>query len=219
MGYTNTGKSTLLNKITDAGVYAENKLFATLDAVSRRVQLPDGGEFLLVDTVGFISKLPHDLVEAFKSTLEEAALSDLLVIVSDVSSPDMLFQRKVVEEVLSQIGADTQPRIDVLNKCDRWEEADDLQTTLIPGAIHLSAKTGQGLDVLYSAIAKHLRAAEKKLTLLVPFSQYGVMGELRQRGRVLDEQYEDQGTRVTVMLPQDAAGQIAARYGQMIVEE
>ena len=219
VGYTNTGKSTLLNKITDAGVYAENKLFATLDAVSRRVQLPDGGEFLLVDTVGFISKLPHDLVEAFKSTLEEAALSDLLVIVSDVSSPDMLFQRKVVEEVLSQIGADTQPRIDVLNKCDRWEEADDLQTTLIPGAIHLSAKTGQGLDVLYSAIAKHLRAAEKKLTLLVPFSQYGVMGELHQRGRVLDEQYEDQGTRVTVMLPQDAAGQIAARYGQMIVEE
>ena len=94
VGYTNTGKSTLLNRITDAGVYAENKLFATLDAVSRRVELPDGGEFLLVDTVGFISKLPHDLVEAFKSTLEEAALSDLLVIVSDASSPDAQEQRQ-----------------------------------------------------------------------------------------------------------------------------
>ena len=100
VGYTNTGKSTLLNTITDAGVYAENKLFATLDAVSRRVELPDGGEFLLVDTVGFISKLPHDLVEAFKSTLEEAALSDLLVIVSDGASPDTPQQHQVVEEVL-----------------------------------------------------------------------------------------------------------------------
>ncbi len=215
VGYTNTGKSTLLNTITDAGVYAENKLFATLDAVSRRVELPDGGEFLLVDTVGFISKLPHDLVEAFKSTLEEAALSDLLVIVSDGASPDTPQQHQVVEEVLSQIGADTQPRIDVLNKCD-LVPADQEILPIMPGALHISAQTGAGIDRLLAAIAKELRKAEQEMTLLVPFAQYGVINELRQKGRVLSEEYEDTGTRVTVMLPQDAAGQIAARYGDMI---
>ena len=215
VGYTNTGKSTLLNTITDAGVYAENKLFATLDAVSRRVELPDGGEFLLVDTVGFISKLPHDLVEAFKSTLEEAALSDLLVIVSDGASPDTPQQHQVVEEVLSQIGADTQPRIDVLNKCD-LVPADQEILPIMPGALHISAQTGAGIDRLLAAIAKELRKAEQEMTLLVPFTRYGVINELRQKGRVLSENYEDTGTRVTVMLPQDAAGQIAARYGDMI---
>ncbi len=215
VGYTNTGKSTLLNTITDAGVYAENKLFATLDAVSRRVELPDGGEFLLVDTVGFISKLPHDLVEAFKSTLEEAALSDLLVIVSDGANPDTPQQHQVVEEVLTQIGADTQPRIDVLNKCDLVPEGQEI-LPIMPGALHISAKTGAGLDRLLAAIAKELRKAEQEMTLLVPFAQYGVINELRQKGRVLSEEYEDTGTRVTVMLPQDAAGQIAAKYGGMI---
>ena len=216
VGYTNTGKSTLLNKITGAGVYAENKLFATLDAVSRRVVLPDGGEFLLVDTVGFISKLPHDLVEAFKSTLEEAALADLLVIVSDASSPDLMFQHRVVEEVLGQIGADTQPRIDVLNKCDLWEQADEAQISLLPGAMHISAQNGQGLEALYAAIARELRKTEQKMTLLVPFARYGVINELRQKGRVLEERHEETGTRVTVMLPREAAGQIAARYGDLL---
>lgn len=219
VGYTNTGKSTLLNRITDAGVYAENKLFATLDAVSRRVETADGGEFLLVDTVGFISKLPHDLVEAFKSTLEEAALADLLVIVSDASSPEVAFQHRVVEDVLRQIGADTQPRLDVMNKCDLWDQADELQTALVPGAIYLSAKTGMGMDDLLAAIGSHLRDREATLRLKVPFSQYGVINELRQKGRVLDEQYDEDGTVVTAALPQDAAGQIAARYAAMIVPE
>ena len=179
------------------------------------MELPDGGEFLLVDTVGFISKLPHDLVEAFKSTLEEAALSDLLVIVSDGASPDTPQQHQVVEEVLSQIGADTQPRIDVLNKCD-LVPADQEILPIMPGALHISAQTGAGIDRLLAAIAKELRKAEQEMTLLVPFAQYGVINELRQKGRVLSEDYEDTGTRVTVMLPQDAAGQIAARYGDMI---
>ena len=219
VGYTNTGKSTLLNRITDAGVYAENKLFATLDAVSRRMEMADGGEFLLVDTVGFISKLPHDLVEAFKSTLEEAALADLLVIVSDASSPEVAFQHRVVEDVLRQIGADTQPRLDVMNKCDLWDQADEMQTALVPGAIYLSAKTGMGMEDLLAAIGKHLRAREATLRLKVPFSQYGVINEIRQKGRVLDEQYDEDGTVVTAALPQDAAGQIAARYAAMIVPE
>ena len=217
VGYTNTGKSTLLNLITDAGVYAENKLFATLDAVSRKVELPDGGEFLLVDTVGFVSKLPHDLVEAFKSTLEEAALSDLLVIVSDASNEEMMFQHKVVEEVLEQIGANSQPRIDVMNKCDLVEE-DSNEIPLLPKALRISAKTGMGIDALYGAIADHLRKTEQKITMLIPFAQYGVINELRQCGRILEENYEDEGTRVTVMLKSDALGQIAGRYGHMILD-
>ena len=157
-------------------------------------------------------------MEAFKSTLEEAALSDLLVIVSDASSPDLLFQHKVVEEVLAQIGADTQPRIDILNKCD-LTSPDENAMPLLHGAMRVSAQRGEGIPELLAAVAGELRAAETQMTLLVPFAQYGVMGELRQKGRVLTEQYEDAGTRVTVMLPQDAAGQIAARYGHMIVEE
>ena len=216
VGYTNTGKSTLLNRVTGAGVYAENQLFATLDAVSRRVELPGGGEFLLVDTVGFISKLPHDLVEAFQSTLEEAALSDLLVIVSDGASPDMLEQHRVVEEVLARIGADTQPRIDVLNKCDLMEPDAAGALPALPGALRISAQTGEGMDELLSAIARELRKSEQKVELLVPFSQFGVIAELRQKGRVLEETYEDEGTRVTVMLSGESVGQIAARYGHMI---
>ena len=215
VGYTNTGKSTLLNTLTGAGVYAENKLFATLDAVSRRVEMPDGGEFLLVDTVGFISKLPHDLVEAFKSTLEEAALSDLLVIVSDGTSPDTPRQHQVVEEVLSQIGADQQPRIDVLNKCDLLSPGEEI-LPIMPGALHISAKSGAGLDQLLAAIARELRKTEQQVTLLVPFSQYGAIAELRQKGRVIKEEYQDTGTLITVMLPADSFGQIASRYGNMI---
>ena len=215
VGYTNTGKSTLLNTITGAGVYAENKLFATLDAVSRRVEMPDGGEFLLVDTVGFISKLPHELVEAFKSTLEEAALSDLLVIVSDASSPDTPEQHRVVEEVLSQIGADTQPRIDVLNKSDLIPAGEEV-LPIMPGALMVSAKTGAGIDRLLAAIAGELRKKEQQLTLLVPFDRYAILGELRQKGRVTGETYEDTGSLVTVMLPADAAGQIMAKYGDLI---
>ena len=210
VGYTNTGKSTLLNKITDAGVYVQNQLFATLDAVSRKVTLPDGGEFLLVDTVGFISKLPHDLVEAFHSTLEEAALADVLVIVSDATNTDTYQQREVVEEVLTTLHADTQPRIEVLNKCD----ADNGENPIvIPGALRISAKTGVGIDTLLSAIARHIRAAEQVFEVLVPFSEYRMVSDLHNKGRVLDESYEDNGTRIRIALKQEDLGQLSARYG------
>ena len=217
VGYTNTGKSTLLNRVTDAGVYAENKLFATLDAVSRRVTLPGGDEFLLVDTVGFISKLPHDLVEAFQSTLEEAALADLIVIVSDASSPDCAAQHAVVEQVLAQIGADHQPRLEVMNKQDLCAPGESAPPS-IPGALPLSARTGAGVDALLQAIARELRGDERKMTLMIPFARYGVVNELRQRGRILQETHEEAGARVTVMLKGEAAGQIAARYAELVTE-
>lgn len=219
VGYTNTGKSTLLNYITDAGVYAENKLFATLDAVSRNVTLPGGGECLLVDTVGFVSKLPHDLVEAFKSTLEEAALADLLLIVNDGSSPDMLAQHKVVEQVLSEIGADTQPRIDVINKCDVCGAEEEAGVPPLPGAVRISAKTGENVQVLLQAVAAQLRGTESKLRLRVPFDQFGVLNDLRSKGRILEESYEDTGVIVTVMVKGEAAGQLSARYGQLLMPD
>jgi len=209
VGYTNTGKSTLLNKITGANVYAQDRLFATLDAVSRNVQLPDGGEYLLVDTVGFIRKLPTDLVEAFHSTLEEAALADVLVIVSDASSPDMLQQHKVVEEVLAKLGATNQPRIDVLNKCDVAPEED---FPPLPHAVRISAKTGEGLDALSQAISQNLRAREQKIVAMVPFDKYAMIAEMRTMGRVLEEEYTDEGTRVTAMLDAAAYGKLLSRY-------
>ena len=217
VGYTNTGKSTLLNQITDAGVFAENMLFATLDAVSRRVALPGGGECLLTDTVGFVSKLPHDLIEAFQSTLEEAALSDLIVIVLDGSSEDMMAQHRVVEEVLEKIGASDVPRIEVINKCD-IALPDEAVIPHIPGAVHISAKTGQNVDELLQKIAEALRGTEKSYTLLIPFSQFGAVNDIRQKGRAVAEEYTDQGTRLTVMLKNEAAGQVLARYGDMIRE-
>ena len=209
VGYTNTGKSTLLNKMTAADVYAQDRLFATLDAVSRNVKLPDGGEYLLVDTVGFIRKLPTELIEAFHSTLEEAALADVLVIVNDASSPDLLTQHAVVEEVLQKLEATAQPRIDVLNKCDQAPEED---FGPLPRAIRISAKTGEGLDSLTQAIAGALRSRECKVSVLVPFDQYAVIGEMRQLGRVLSEEYLENGTQVTVMLEPAAYGRLMARY-------
>jgi len=209
VGYTNTGKSTLLNKLTNAGIYAQDRLFATLDAVSRQVQLPDGGEFLLVDTVGFIRKLPTELVEAFHSTLEEAALADVLVIVSDASSPDLLAQHAVVEEVLQKLDATRQPRIDVLNKCD---VADIEEFPALPRSIRISAQTGEGLENLLQAIARELRSRECKVSVLVPFDQYAVLGEMRQLGRVVNEEHLENGTQVTVMLEPAAYGRLMARY-------
>ena len=210
VGYTNTGKSTLLNRMSGADVLVKNQLFATLDAVNRKVELPEGDSFVLVDTVGFINKLPTDLVEAFHSTLEEATLADVLLIVSDASSEDYPAQRAVVEEVLNKLEANHQPRIEVLNKADIAPPAavDDL-----PGAIHVSGVTGQGLDQLLGAIAQVLREREQAYQVFVPFTEYSLLGELRELGRVLEEEHQDKGTLVTAMLDRAAAGRLEARYG------
>ena len=208
VGYTNTGKSTLLNLLSGANAYVQDQLFATLDTISRKVTLPEGDELLLTDSVGFISKLPTDLVEAFQSTLDEALGADILMIVSDASNPDTAHQRKVVEEVLHTLGAEDQPRIEVYNK---WDIADPEKTQIPPGALKVSAKTGEGIEDLLKTIAQVLREREQVFQLFVPFQQYQALGELRKLGRIVEETHQDNGTRVMVRLKAAAAQRFHAQ--------
>ena len=204
VGYTNAGKSTLLNALTGSDVYVQDQLFATLDAVSRRMETAEKTPYLLTDTVGFIRKLPHTLVSAFRSTLEEAVLADVLVIVSDGSSPDMAAQHDTVEEVLAELGASDQKRIEVINKCD---EADP--PPAFPGAILISAKTGMGLDELKHAIAEALQETYTPVTFMVPFSRYGILGGIHSLGRVISEEHTEEGTRITAVMAREDAEKIS----------
>ena len=212
VGYTNAGKSTLLNAMTGAQVYAQDQLFATLDAVSRRMETAEHTPFLLTDTVGFIRKLPHALVSAFRSTLEEAALADVLVIVSDGASREMLQQHETVEEVLASLGATEQPRIEVINKVDLG-----LSSPSIPGAVMVSAATGEGLEELRARIARELQKSYAPVTFFLPFSQYGVLSQIRPLGRVVNESYTDEGTELTIILSQTDRDRIVSKYGKDIV--
>ena len=208
VGYTNAGKSTLLNTLSGAGVLAEDKLFATLDPVVRTVKFPTGGEFLLVDTVGFISKLPHALVDAFHSTLEEELLADSLVIVSDGASPEMARQHDVVLEVLASLGAGDQPRIDVINKVDLMEKTPEW-----PGAIPISAKTGEGIEALLEEIKRRLRGVQRPLRVLIPYAQGGLLAMLHEGAQVTAEEYTDSGVAVEAMADEQIAGRLAAKLG------
>ena len=214
VGYTNAGKSTLLNALTGADVYAEDQLFATLDAVSRRMETAEKTPYLLTDTVGFIRKLPHTLVDAFRSTLEEAAQADVLVIVSDGSSPEMGQQHDTVEQVLEELGATEQKRIEAINKCDIADPPPSF-----PGAILISAKTGQGLDDLKDAIAEAIQETYVPVTFMIPFSRYGILSEIHAAGRVISETHTDEGTEITVMISGEDAGRLARKYGSEIIKE
>ena len=208
VGYTNAGKSTLLNTLSGAGVLAEDKLFATLDPVVRTVKFPTGGEFLLVDTVGFISKLPHALVDAFHSTLEEALLADLLVIVSDGASAELAHQHDVVLEVLSSLGASDRPRIDVINKVDLME-----RTPEWPGAIPISAKTGEGMEALLGEIKRHLRGMARPLRVTIPYVQGSLLAALHDGAQVIREEYTENGVTVEAMTDEQMAGRLSAKLG------
>lgn len=213
VGYTNTGKSTLLNAITDAGVLAEDKLFATLDPVTRRVGMEGGGEFLLVDTVGFIRKLPTALVDAFRSTLEEAALADLLLVVSDVTAPDRIRQRQVVDQVLGELGAGDKPVVEVMNKCDLG-----LPEDLAGSAVPVSAKTGFGLPGLMARIAACLQKDIRKARVLIPYAKGQVLSMLHEEGTVLSETYEAEGTRVEVRASAQVLERVARTLGAEAVQ-
>ena len=195
VGYTNAGKSTLLNALSGANVLAEDQLFATLDPVVRRITLPNGTECLLSDTVGFINKLPHDLVQAFRSTLEEVRDADLLLHVIDSSSPYYDVQMRVVEEVVSSLGAADTPCIQVFNKIDK-----NTENTLRPDACRISAMTGAGVSELLEDIETQLSHSRVRVELAVPYDRYETMQQLRAFGTILSESHEADGTHVTVLL-------------------
>ena len=206
VGYTNAGKSTLLNRLTDAGVMAEDKLFATLDTTSRAITLSDNRQITLIDTVGFIRKLPHYLVEAFKSTLEEAKEADFLIHVIDASSPEADNRITVVKEVLSSLGAGAKPVICAYNKCD-------MENSYIPmdsesKSVFISARTGEGIDKLLEAIADVAPGKKTERALLIPYSDGGILNELHKNEKVLSEEYEAGGVRVSVLIDDAVYGRL-----------
>lgn len=197
VGYTNVGKSTLLNLLTDAGVLAENKLFATLETTSRSIVLPDGRSVMLIDTVGLISRLPHHLVEAFKSTLEEAAQADVILHICDASSPDSDVQIDVTKQLLADLGCEGIPVVTVLNKCDLLDDANYCQTQ---GTVRISAKEGRGIDELLLAIQNALPETAKRMNLLIPFAQAGLLAKIREDGNVFSEEYTADGIAVDALV-------------------
>ncbi len=201
VGYTNAGKSTLMNYLTDAGVLAQDKLFATLDPTSRALKLPSGVTVMLIDTVGLVRRLPHGLVEAFKSTLEEAALSDIILNVCDASSDEAQVHTEVTAELLAELGCGDTPIINVYNKCDKLSPleigADNEKT------VHISAKEGKGIDRLLEAINNNLPVRIKKVKLLVPFSMGNLSSEIREKATLISENYTADGIEIEAVIDEE----------------
>lgn len=198
VGYTNVGKSTLLNALTDAGVLAENKLFATLDITSRAIELPDGRSVLLIDTVGLIRRLPHNLVEAFKSTLEEAAAADIIINLIDISADDGYEQAQVTAELLEELGCGDIPRIDVLNKCDLLPEAENIKCG--ERTVKISAKQKKGFDELLDCIARNLPETSVRGKFVIPYDKTGILNTIRIDGKILSEEYLPEGTLIDAIV-------------------
>ncbi|EGJ48164.1 GTP-binding protein HflX [Ruminococcaceae bacterium D16] len=198
VGYTNAGKSTLLNKLTGAEIPANNRLFDTLDTTTRTLEISDTCTVLLSDTVGFIRKLPHHLVEAFKATLEELSFADLLLHVIDASNPEWREQAQVVDQLILELGAEQTPRIEVFNKCDKWTgeirpHGEDI--------VSISAKTGEGLDKLLEAIGKRLDSGAKRVTIHLPYDKGGILDQLYQEAKVEQVEYAETIDVVAVCTP------------------
>lgn len=211
VGYTNAGKSTLLNCLTDAGVFAEDKLFATLDPTSRAITLPDNRQILLVDTVGFIRKLPHHLINSFKSTLEEAAVADILLEVIDASDDLYTDKIKVTNSVLCDIGAGGKPIIGVYNKADLC--SDTIGFADFDKSVLISAKNKSGIDSLISAIGEVAPGKKRECTLLIPYSDGSVLSALHEKQKIIDEDYTPDGVSVKALLDREAED----RYGNYII--
>lgn len=211
VGYTNAGKSTVLNRLTEAGVLVENRLFSTLDSTTRRLALPGGEVILLSDTVGFVRNLPHMLVEAFKSTLREVGEADLLVHVVDASSPDTEGNMRAVDEVLREIDAGTVPQMIVFNKCDvTWPEKMETLLGRYPGSVAISAVTGEGVENFLEELSDRVRSLTNVVELLIPYDRGDIVAAVHREGEVLVETHEENGTRLRARLDQAAAGVLAA---------
>lgn len=206
VGYTNAGKSTLLNKLTDAGIPAENRLFDTLDTTTRRLKLSSGTEILLSDTVGFIRKLPHHLVEAFKATLEELTYADLLLHVIDVSNPSWREQAEVVDDLIQQLEAGETPRIQVFNKCDIMSGGDILYKG--ENNVEISAKTGNGLTELLDKVETILSSGQRRVVLELPYSQGGLVQLLHEKAAVLRIEYESGHILVEAIVSAELYGRV-----------
>ncbi len=198
VGYTNAGKSTLMNYLTDAGVLAQDKLFATLDPTSRALKLPSGVTVMMIDTVGLVRRLPHHLVEAFRSTLEEAAQSDIILNVCDASSDEARTHMKVTTDLLESLGCGDTPIITVLNKCDLIDNSTLAQD--FRACIKISAKNGTGIDNLLSAIDENLPVRIKRVKLLIPFANAGLTSEIRSKGTLISEDYLAEGVIIEAIV-------------------
>jgi GTP-binding protein HflX len=218
VGYTNAGKSTLLNTLTHADVLTADMLFATLDPTTRRIDLPDGGEVLLTDTVGFIQKLPHQLVAAFRATLEEVLEADLLLHVVDITHPNVMEQVEAVHDTLTEIGATDKPMINALNKVDRLDgrgpsgSEGSLSKLLdeFPDSVPVSALTGQGITALLDRIEEELEASMAPVSVTIPYARGDLVDLFHKRGVIEEETHDGQGTRIDGRLPLA----LAARFRQ-----
>ena len=206
VGYTNVGKSTLMNYLTDAGVLAKDMLFATLDPTARALRLPCGKTVMLIDTVGLVRRLPHHLVQAFKSTLEQAATADIILNICDASSAESQVHLTVTKTLLEELGCKDRPIIPVLNKCDLVPGINHMP--MIGGAVRISAATGQGVDRLLEVIEENLPVKNTKVELLLPFSKSGLAAEIRKDGTVLQEEYVEEGLHLIAMVTPDLLQQV-----------
>jgi len=205
VGYTNAGKSTLLNRLTDAHVLAADRLFATLDSTVRRSQLPDGRRILMSDTVGFIRRLPHNLIDAFHSTLEDTLEADLLLHLVDASDPDPDGQMEAVSTVLDEIGGSDLPQLVVFNKIDAVDPPTRARlANLHPGASFISARTGEGVDRLLERVSDHFNRTSVIVRLDIPYSRSDLIAAAHEFGEVLAEKHEDTGAVLDVRLPHDS---------------
>ncbi|MBR0469499.1 MAG: GTPase HflX [Mogibacterium sp.] len=205
VGYTNAGKSTLLNRLTGSDVLSEDKLFATLDPTTRMADLPDGQLVLFTDTVGFINKLPHNLVDAFRSTLEEAGYADMIIHVIDASDPQYELHRKVVYDTLRDLGITDKPVITVWNKADLLEKGALFRDFDADASIKISAATGEGIAELYNEVSDVLKRARAFIDTVIPYENSSVAAEIRRSGQIIAEEYEEDGIHIKAYVPQAVA--------------
>lgn len=205
VGYTNAGKSTLLNRLTSSEVLSEDKLFATLDPTTRAAVLPDGQTVLFTDTVGFINKLPHNLIDAFRSTLEEARYADIIVQVVDAADEQSPLHIQVVRDTLKELDITGKPVITVWNKCDLLPDEERFRDFEADASVRISAKTGEGFEDFYEALARILRDSRVYIDRIIPYRDAAVIAEIRRYGQLLSEEFEADGTRITAYVPRPLA--------------